>query len=102
MLVGKLDPTHNIRMMGIPWAVLLLLPGHRRLPHGRVLGECAENKAKQKASASWSARRSSTTASRTCRTRKKPVRRGKPAGMREVSRAILKENSQLMQKEDDN
>ena len=58
-------------------------------------GECAENKAKQKL---FLARKQKLNDGKPNMPNPKPVRRGKPAGMREVSRAILKENGQLGQK----
>ena len=72
--------------------MLLLLPGHRRLPHA---GECAETKAKQER---FLARKKKLNNGKPNMPNPKPVRRGNKAGMREVSRAILKENGQLEQK----
>ena len=89
VLVGKLDPTHNIRMMGVPCCSFCPGIGDYHT------GECAENKAKQKR---FLARKQKLNDGKPNMPNPKPVRRGKPAGMREVSRAILKENGQLGQK----
>ena len=91
VLVGKLDPTHNIRMMGVPCCSFCPGIGDYHT------GECAENKAKQKR---FLARKQKLNDGKPNipNPNRKPVRRGKPAGMREVSRAILKENGQLGQK----
>ena len=89
VLVGKLDPTHNIRMMGVPCCSFCPGIGDYHT------GECAENKAKQKR---FLARKKKLNDGKPNMPNPKPVRRGNKAGMREVSRAILKENGQLEQK----
>ena len=89
VLVGKLDPTHNIRMMGVPCCSFCPGIGEYHT------GECAENKAKQER---FLARKKKLNDGKPNMPSPKPVRRGNKAGMREVSRAILKENRQLEQK----
>ena len=89
VLVGKLDPTHNIRMMGVPCCSFCPGIGDYHT------GECAENKAKQER---FLARKKKLNDGKPNMPNPKPVRRGNKAGMREVSRAILKENGQLEQK----
>ena len=69
---GKLDPTHNIRLMGVP-CCCSFCPGIGDYHSG----ECATNKEKNK--------ETPTKAT-------KPTRRGNGAGLREIERRILKEN----------
>ena len=67
---------------------LLLLPGHRRLPLGRVRDEQGE------AEEAFLARKKKLAEKNTGTTPKptKPTRRGKHGGLREIERTILKEN----------
>eukprot|EP00964_Phaeocystis_antarctica_P081743 scaffold51159_cov69-Phaeocystis_antarctica.AAC.2 len=74
VLVGKLDPTHNIRMMGVPCCSFCPGIGDYHT------GECAENKAKQKR---FLAREQKLNDGKPNMPNPKPVQRGKPAGMRE-------------------
>jgi hypothetical protein len=82
---GKLDPTNNIRLMGVPCCSFC--PGIGDYHSG----ECATNKANQEA---FMARKKKLAEKNTGTTPKptKPTRRGKHGGLREIERKILKEN----------
>ena len=82
---GKLDPTHNVRLMGVPCCSFC--PGIGDYHSG----ECATNKEKQEA---FLARKKKLAEKNTGTTPKptKPTRRGKHGGLREIERKILKEN----------
>jgi hypothetical protein len=82
---GKLDPTNNIRIMGVPCCSFC--PGIGDYHSG----ECATNKEKQEA---FLARKKKLNENKQGTPSKptKPTRRGKHGGLREIERTILKEN----------
>ena len=85
---GKLDPTHNIRLMGVPCCSFC--PGIGDYHSG----ECATNKEKQEAFLARKkklAEKNKETPTKPT----KPTRRGNSAGLREVERTILKENKMI-------
>ena len=77
-IAGKLDPTHNIRIMGAPCCSFCLGIGDFHT------GECATNKEKHEA---FLARKKKLTDGNPNMPSQKPTRRGKPIGMRERGRA---------------
>ena len=85
---GKLDPTHNIRLMGVPCCSFC--PGIGDYHSG----ECATNKEKQEA---FLARKKKLAEKNKATPIKptKPIRRGTKGGLREVERTILKENKMI-------
>ena len=85
---GKLDPTHNIRLMGVPCCSFC--PGIGDYHSG----ECATNKEKQEA---FLARKKKLAEKNKATPIKptKPIRRGNKGGLREVERTILKENKMI-------
>ena len=86
---GKLDPTHNIRLMGVP-CCCSFCPGIGDYHSG----ECATNKEKQEA---FLARKKKLAEKNKGTPTKptKPTRRGTNGGLREIERTILKENKMV-------
>jgi len=85
---GKLDPTHNIRLMGVPCCSFC--PGIGDYHSG----ECATNKEKQEAFLARKkklAEKNKETPTKPT----KPTRRGNNGGLREIERQILKENKMI-------
>ena len=82
---GVLDPTHNIRIVGLPSCSYCSGIGENHS------GACAENKAKMKSF--LERKKKLTEANRATPTKSNtPIRRGKHGGLREIERKILKEN----------